>query len=448
MDHQEVNNAFQQAATLHRAGEYAQAEIMYRNLMTQPLLRSEISLNLVTLLLATEKYAAANVLLTELHSIAPQTPYLDKTCFDMALLFYEKGYWIEAEPWIRIALGYFPKDKKLAWILNRIKPRDYIAPEVFDPLLGETLLRASPREAEKYVYTIDIAGTCNLRCPSCPVGNISGTGRTVGMMNVELFKKILAKINQESPCEHPQIWLYNWGEPLLHPKLAEFIDLIHQYKMSAHISTNLNVTQNLEQVIKAGPDELKISISGMSPKTYSFSHQRGDINLVKSNLYKIRYLIDKYKQTGIRVWMGQHIYKHNQHEIEAAVNICRELGYEHHPIAAYLQPLEKAFEVIEYGESEKDKAIVSELLTHPRDTAAKLSASRRKDYDCELRFNQTVINYDGSVALCCNVYEPKNMLGVQFLDNTHKEIEVLKYRHSFCEKCRKLGLNYTPAKMS
>ncbi len=34
----------------------------------------------------------------------------------------------------------------------------------------------------------------------------------------------------------------------------------------------------------------------------------------------------------------------------------------------------------------------------------------------ELRFNQTVINHDGSVALCCTVYDRDNMLDIGFLD--------------------------------
>ena len=50
--------------------------------------------------------------------------------------------------------------------------------------------------AQSFVYNIDIAGTCNLGCVSCPVGNMPigtvarGT-RPRGFMPFELFSNIL-----------------------------------------------------------------------------------------------------------------------------------------------------------------------------------------------------------------------------------------------------------------
>ena len=60
-----------------------------------------------------------------------------------------------------------------------------------------------------------------------------------------------------------------------------------------------------------------------------------------------------------------------------------------------------------------------------------------------MRFNQTVINHDGTVALCCTVYEPQNMLGVAFLDENFATLEARKYRHPFCRTCYSHGLAYT-----
>ena len=64
--------------------------------------------------------------------------------------------------------------------------------------LNRTFLarRYSP---ETFVYHIDIAGTCNLGCSSCPVGNtplktVSRGARPRGFMSFEHFSKILEKI--------------------------------------------------------------------------------------------------------------------------------------------------------------------------------------------------------------------------------------------------------------
>ena len=51
------------------------------------------------------------------------------------------------------------------------------------------------------IYNIDIAGTCNLRCPSCPVGNHDQQGyglkRKSGFMDIQMFEDILTKIGLE-----------------------------------------------------------------------------------------------------------------------------------------------------------------------------------------------------------------------------------------------------------
>jgi len=54
-----------------------------------------------------------------------------------------------------------------------------------------------------YMYYIDIVGTCNLRCPSCPVGNylphdFMDLQRPKGFMKLALFEQILDKIKREN----------------------------------------------------------------------------------------------------------------------------------------------------------------------------------------------------------------------------------------------------------
>ena len=60
-----------------------------------------------------------------------------------------------------------------------------------------------------------------------------------------------------------------------------------------------------------------------------------------------------------------------------------------------------------------------------------------------MRFNQTAINHDGSVALCCAVYDQDNMLGVSFLDEDFVALERRKYAHPFCGDCIRRNLHFT-----
>ncbi len=58
----------------------------------------------------------------------------------------------------------------------------------------------------------------------------------------------------------------------------------------------------------------------------------------------------------------------------------------------------------------------------------------------------TTINYDGSVALCCGVYNRENMLGVNFTDLPHEELQARKYEHEFCKTCYSHGLQFQSAR--
>ncbi|MFM2130203.1 MAG: hypothetical protein RL477_1749, partial [Pseudomonadota bacterium] len=111
------------------------------------------------------------------------------------------------------------------------------------------------------------------------------------------------------------------------------------------------------------------------------------------------------------------------------------------PVVAFLQPIEKLVQAIEGRLDGEDRDVVDLMLDHPI-----LSKILRREKlagvtDCTLRTNMMTINHDGSVALCCGVYEAQNMLGANFLDLSHEQLQARKYRHEFCKTCFKHGLN-------
>lgn len=291
---------------------------------------------------------------------------------------------------------------------------DYLAPEVFDFANGRLLRRYAPREAAGYIYSIDVSGTCNLRCPTCPVGNLPDANRPKGFMELDLFRRIVERIKRDRVGDNPRIWLFNWGEPMLHPKLPEMIALLRSNKLYAVISTNLNIRKNVTEVIRAGPDEIKISLSGFTQGFYSRTHTKGNIELVKQNMHLLRDLIDQFK-VPTRVWVGHHLYRHNSHESAAIRNLCATLDFDYNPVPAFYQPLEKMVNLIEGRVAANEAGLLANLPVHPLETLARKKEFLNPDLDCELRFNMTTINYDGSVALCCGCTTIKTCWGSIFL---------------------------------
>lgn len=80
----------------------------------------------------------------------------------------------------------------------------------------------------KKIY-IEITNNCNLNCNFCSI-----VTRKKKYMSIAEFEEILKKINDYTDY----IYLHVKGEPLLHPKLIDFITLADKYGLKVNLTTN------------------------------------------------------------------------------------------------------------------------------------------------------------------------------------------------------------------
>ncbi len=295
-----------------------------------------------------------------------------------------------------------------------------------------------------FVYNIDIVGTCNLACASCPVGNVrrGDADRGIapkGFMPLGRFSEILTKVLREAPVPLPTIALYNWGEPLLHPDIGKIVALVRSHDLYCAVSTNLNQARFLEDLVQAGPSHIKISVSGFTQGTYGRTHARGRIDVVKGNMRRLRTLMDTCGQ-AFEVFVGYHDYIGNDGaEVESLTALATELGFGVRHKVARLYPLERVLPLYEGGEPDTDDRPVHDLLlVKPREWG---SIARRlgEDRTCMMREQEMAINYDGTVALCCNVFDYRHNIAPDFLTTEHRHLQDLKAQHTLCGRCTAAG---------
>jgi MoaA/NifB/PqqE/SkfB family radical SAM enzyme len=290
-------------------------------------------------------------------------------------------------------------------------------------------------------YTIDVLSSCNLRCASCP-HSIPDHGVPGGSMNIDTFKKVFDKVRTESPTIS-HISLYSWGEPLLHPYIKDIVGYIHKANVAVALSSNLSIKfdSRIEDLVISSPDYLKISLSGYYPEAYNNTHEGGDINLVKSNLYKLRYLMDKHK-AQILVDINYHMYRDNSGKnLEKFEELADELGFILSKTYALVMPLERVIAHCDGRPDQQTTELQKNLLVTIDEGIQASSATRLPKNSCPFRENQININADLTVPVCCTVFQRgSNVVASNYLEASLDEINLNKSNASICEKCMKLAL--------
>jgi sulfatase maturation enzyme AslB (radical SAM superfamily) len=100
--------------------------------------------------------------------------------------------------------------------------------------------------------------------------------REKGYMSLATFKRII-DLNPELE----RIYLTNWGDPLIHPEMAEMIRYTHSKDKHTAITTNGTALDRelSRELIKSGLDLIKISVDG-DKETYQkirdYSYEKPD----------------------------------------------------------------------------------------------------------------------------------------------------------------------------
>ena len=109
---------------------------------------------------------------------------------------------------------------------------------------------------------IEISNVCNLQCSFCPP-----VERENKMMSVELFRSV---IEQVAPLTE-QVTLHLMGDPLVHPKLSEFVQICEQHGVKIFLVTNGVLMSEIKTELLLNPIFRQVNFS-----LHSFHDNYGD----------------------------------------------------------------------------------------------------------------------------------------------------------------------------
>jgi MoaA/NifB/PqqE/SkfB family radical SAM enzyme len=291
----------------------------------------------------------------------------------------------------------------------------------------------------KFIFDIDTSGICNLRCPSCPQGNVREYRLPHGFMAPDVLERVIDKAKGE--CEVERISLFNWAEPLLHPKLPELINVVQAAGIPCHLSSNLSILPDSDALMSTNPTSFRISISGFSQEIYGLTHRGGKVERVKKHMVELAEA-KKRQQATTEIYVYYHRYRHNLKEEPLMRRFAEDLGFGFQPVWALFFPLEKILALA--GEDKDNFSLTAEdrhlldRLAVPLDKALKAS-QKYGSRPCPLREDAISLDFRGNVTLCCGVFDAREFTLGNYLQLPLVEIQRLRQNHTMCERCMRQG---------
>jgi MoaA/NifB/PqqE/SkfB family radical SAM enzyme len=316
----------------------------------------------------------------------------------------------------------------------------FFADEISDSCLAEGWRKNTDfivyGELRRFNYQVDVTGMCNLRCISCPRGNWP-RHREPGFMSAKTYESLVDKILRDDPWTGI-ITLYNWGEPLLNPALPDIINITREKGLLSAVSSNLAMTKDFENVVKAGPDWFRISNSGWG-SNYETTHTGAHWDIFHANCRKLSEYRQRYSQDMI-IEFFFHIYEHNRQDFAKIQSLCNELGFILRYRHAALAPLDNIEFVID-GKPLTDAAIETRKLQF-LSVEEVMDIARAEQHRPCFYMDHLWIDWNLSVAHCMEWYDPAlKLFDKDFMSVTLDDIDNARIGSEHCQRCMKKGIH-------
>ena len=158
-----------------------------------------------------------------------------------------------------------------------------------------------------------------------------------GKLDMELYKKLIEESKDHLSLSVP----YINGEPLLSKSIYESISFASERKVGTLIATNgiiLN-EKNINKLIDADLDFIKIHVSGMTNEIHNIEHRKGKVDAILENIRNLVKIQKSRKHKMIIMF---------EHELQKAIDFASELKlvFNTRPgLTLNLEHIEKAKEV-------------------------------------------------------------------------------------------------------
>jgi MoaA/NifB/PqqE/SkfB family radical SAM enzyme len=142
-----------------------------------------------------------------------------------------------------------------------------------------------------HILHVGVTTFCNLHCPACPTG--TGTlNRPSAHLDFDVYRRVVDELRDELML----MLFWDWGEPLMHPRIAEMLECGSRNGIMTVISTNgtvANSEQRIEALVAARPSLVIVCVDGADQQTYEKYRTGGELSKALETARRLAELRDK-----------------------------------------------------------------------------------------------------------------------------------------------------------
>lgn len=185
---------------------------------------------------------------------------------------------------------------------------------------GLLLRRADPVLSNVYV---EPTSACNLNCRTCMRRT---WGEPIGTMEAATYRRLIDGLRDVPSLRRVAFW--GFGEPLLHPQIAEMVALAKELGAQTELITNgLLLNEGMAAgLVSSGLDTLVISVDGASPEAYCDVRAGADLGVVLQNVQRLHELCQARGLKGPEVGIEFVLMKRNASELPKLRRLAHTMG--------------------------------------------------------------------------------------------------------------------------
>ena len=231
---------------------------------------------------------------------------------------------------------------------------------------------------------------CQLTCPQCPRTTAVG-GPTESDMPWDDYARLMGEIGPSLGV----VAFWQWGEPLLHPRIADMIRLAHGYGCLTLLSTNGQVGPDyaVGKLLDSGLDMLIISLDGTTQGTYEQFRKDGCVEQVTG--FAAQAVAEKRRRglTAPLINLRTVVTRDNEGELARIEDFTREIGADAYTVKS----------VSLYYDGSPDSPVLPrqrELRSFQYQGHAEAAAYLAEGNVCRKPWYWPCLRHDGQLLLC------------------------------------------------